>query len=108
MIYAGSLLTISCITVVNSFVDTPVSAQVLWLPTSVYEDDRIEVTPVNEITPAIHRSDLDFVPILPRDSFNYTCVGSSLPANATTTPFIIGGNMSSATIEISVGGKQNL
>lgn len=102
LIIAGTTLTLSCEVIVNtSAVDTPISAMVSWLPSSVYEDDLIRVLPTTAVTSAIYQTALIFDPILPVYSNNYTCLGSF----SNSTPFVIGGDVSSRTIEISVDSK---
>ena len=103
LIIAGTTLNLNCVAIVNtSAVDTPISAMVFWQPSSVYEDDLIRVLPTTAVTSALYQSALIFDPILPVYSNNYTCLGSFWPTNSNSTPFVIGGNVSSRTIEISV------
>ena len=106
LIIAGTSLTIHCVAIVNtSSVDTPISAMVSWLPSSVYEDDGIRVLPTTAVTSAIYLTALIFDPILPVYSSNYSCLGSFWQNNTNTTPFIVGGDVSSRTIPISVDSK---
>ena len=106
LIIAGTPLTIRCVAIVNtSSVDTPISAMVSWLPSSVYEDDGIRVLPTTDVTSAIYQTGLVFDPILPVYSSNYSCLGSFWPNNTNTTPFVVGGDVSSRTIPISVDSK---
>ena len=103
LIIAGTTLNLNCVAIVNtSAVDTPISAIVSWLPSSVYEDDLIRVLPTTAVTSALYQTALIFDPILPVYSNNYTCLGSFWPTNSNSTPFVIGGDVSSRTIEISV------
>ena len=106
LIIAGTTLNLSCVAIVNtSAVDTPISAMVSWQPSSVYEDDLIRVLPTTAVTSAMYRTRLIFDPILPVFSNNYTCLASFWPTNTNTTPFVVGGDVLSRTIEISVDRK---
>lgn len=78
---------------------------VTWLPSSVYEDDRITVLPTTAVTATIYQTGLSFGPILPVYSGNYSCLGSFWPTNINATSFIVGGDVSSRTIQISVDSK---
>ena len=78
---------------------------VSWQPLSVYEDDGIRVLPTTAVTSAIYQTGLIFDPILPVYSSNYSCLGSFWPTNTNATSFIVGGDVSSRTIQISVDSK---
>ena len=104
-IYAGALLTVTCSITLLQAVDTPITAQIQWLPDSVLENDRITVSPVSQFfTTTLYTSSIAFDPVLFSDTANYTCVGYFEP-DPLETSYITAGRTDSDIILILVEGK---
>ena len=101
-IYVGAPLTISCNLLLNENVDTPVHAEIEWLPESVYSENHTSILTLQFPDMRIYSSSLTFDPLFPHDVANYTCSGFF---NSNDSIYVLASELKSNSIEIIPQGN---
>ena len=89
-IFAGTArFSLSCSLELDENVDTPILAQVQWLPNSIFSNSRVTVEFASQIVDtAFYTSRLVFDPLLFADSINYTCSGLFEPRDDDASNYV--------------------
>ena len=105
-LYAGSSLTITCITELSASIDTDVIVSALWKKAgdSISSGDRITISQPQLVSSSVYESELTISPLSTTlDSGDYSCEISVHPSPV--SPYIAASASASATVSLVVEGN---
>ena len=111
-IFAGATrFALSCTIKLDDIVDIPITAQINWLPESIFSNSRITVESASQLSDtSVYISRLVFDPLLFADAENYTCSGYFLPGDEDSSDesnYVDGSDVVQDTILLDVEGMKH-